>query len=141
MLADCVIRNYSLLLNVGPNRHGVITNAEKHVLRQTGQWLSKVGEAVYGTRGGPWNPRDGIYGYAYKGNVIYVYLLNGFQGERFILPALNKGQKVVRAYSVTDGNDIPFRQKSNRETILDGFNQSDKDVTILAVELDKPVMY
>lgn len=140
MLADCVIRNMSLLLNVGPDRHGEIAKTEQDVLRQTGKWLEKVGDAVYGTRGGPWNPKDGEYGYAYKGNTIYIYLLNGFNGKDFILPAVNKDQKVVRAYSMTDGNAISFRQKSNGEIILKGFNQTNKTVTILAVELNTAVM-
>ena len=140
MLADCVIRNMSLLLNVGPDRHGKITKEAENVLRQTGIWLEKVGDAVYGTRGGPWNPKDGEYGYTYKNQIIYVYLLNGFIGKDFVLPAVNQGQKVVRAYSVTDGNAIAFKQKNNGETILKGFNKSDKDVTILAVELNKAVM-
>lgn len=140
ILADCVIRNMSLLLNVGPDRHGQITKEAQNVLKQTGKWLEKVGDAVYGTRGGPWNPKDGEYGFAYKGNTIYVYLLNGYKGDEFILTAVNKDQKVVRAYSVTDGNTISFRQKSNGESLLKGFIQTDKDVTILAVELNKAVM-
>lgn len=139
MLADCVIRNMSLLLNVGPDRHGKITKEAENVLRQTGKWLEKVGDAVYGTRGGPWNPRDGEYGYTYKGNTIYVYLLNGFKGDEFILPAINKDQKVVRAYTIIDGKTISARSK-NKETILKGFQRMDKDVTIIAVELNKTVM-
>jgi len=97
-------------------------------------------DAVYGTHGGPWNPKDSEYGFAYKGNTIYVYLLNGYNGKDFILPAVNKDQKVVSAYSVTDGNAISFRQKGNGETVLKGFKQLDKDVTILAIELNKAVM-
>ena len=42
MLSDCVIRNMALLLNVGPDRHGKITDVEANVLRQTGQWLKQV---------------------------------------------------------------------------------------------------
>jgi alpha-L-fucosidase len=140
MLADCVIRNMSLLLNVGPDRHGQITPEAQNVLRQTGKWLEKVGEAVYGTRGGPWNPKDGMYGYAYKGNTIYIYLLQDFKGSTFVLPAINKGQKVIRAYSVTSGKDIAFKQNAKRETLLKSFSMDDKVVTILAVVLDKAVM-
>jgi hypothetical protein len=47
---------------------------------------------------------------------------------------------VIRAYSVTDGNAISFKQKGIGETVLKGYKQSDKDVTILAVELNKAVM-
>ena len=140
MLTDCVIRNMSLLLNVGPDRHGQITPEAQNVLRQTGKWLKKVGEAVYGTRGGPWNPKDGVYGYAYKGNTIYIYLLKDFSESAFLLPAINKGQKVIRAYSVTSGKDISFKQNAKRETLLKGLIMEDKVVTILAVVLDKAVM-
>lgn len=139
MLADCVIRNISLLLNVGPDRHGEISKTEQDVLRQTGRWLEQVGDAVYGTRGGPWNPKDGEYGYAYKGNTIYIYLLNGFDGKEFKLPALDKGQEIVRAYSVTDGDKINFKANIDKETVLSGFAKSDPAVTILAVELNSEV--
>lgn len=140
MLSDCVIRNMTLLLNVGPDRYGRITKTEQDVLRSTGKWLDQVGEAVYGTRGGPWNPKDGEYGFTYKGNTIYIYLLNGFEGNEFALPALNKGQKVVRAYTVTDGEKIKFKLNKARETVLSGFAKSDPVVTILAVELNTKVI-
>lgn len=136
MLSDCVIRDMSLLLNVGPDRHGKITQTEQDVLRETGKWLNQVGEAVYGTRGGPWNPKDGEYGYTFKGNTIYIYLLKDFNSREFVLPALNKGQRVVRAWSVTDGSGIKFKLNKDKETVLTGFEKTDPVVTILGVELN-----
>ncbi|MFA5418078.1 MAG: alpha-L-fucosidase, partial [Bacteroidales bacterium] len=59
MLSDCVIRNMVYLLNVGPDRHGQISIPVQNTLLAMGKWLEQVGEAVYGTRGGPWNPKDG----------------------------------------------------------------------------------
>ncbi|MDO3628964.1 alpha-L-fucosidase [Mucilaginibacter sp. BT774] len=139
MLSDCVIRNMSLLLNVGPDRHGQISMAEQHVLRETGKWLKKVGGAVYGTRGGPWDPKDGQYGYAYNGKYIYVYLLDGFKEKDFALPTLNKGQKVVGVYSLSDGNAVQFKKRADGTTILKNISGSDPDVTVLAVQLNKNV--
>ena len=139
MLSDCVIRNMSLLLNVGPDRHGQISIAEQHVLRETGKWLKKVGDGVYGTRGGPWNPKDGQYGYAYKGKYIYVYLLDGFKEKEFVLPALNKGQSVVGVYSLSDGNAVHYKRAADGTTVLKNINKSDPDVTVLAVQLNQNV--
>lgn len=140
MLSDCVIRNITLLLNVGPDRHGQISEPVADVLRSTGKWLDQVGEAVYGTRGGPWNPVDGQYGFTYKNNTIYVYLLSDFNGTTFTLPAVNKGQKVVNAYIVSDKEAVRFAQNREGEITLSKFDRKDKTVTIIAVELNENVM-
>jgi alpha-L-fucosidase len=140
MLSDCVIRNITLLLNVGPDRHGQIPKPVANVLRSTGKWLKEVGDAVYGTRGGPWNPKDGQYGYTQKDNTIYVYLLSDFKGDTFTLPSLNKGQKVVRAYMVDSKKDVKTTQNRNREITLSGFDRTDKVVSIIVVELNTKVM-
>ena len=140
MLADCVIRNMVYLLNVGPDKHGKIPQPAQDRLLEMGKWLEQVGEAVYGTRGGPWNPKDGQYGFAYKGNTIYVYLLSDFKGQTLTLPSINKGQKAVKAYIVSDKTPVKMIQNKEREITLSGINRTDKTVTIIAVELNKNVM-
>lgn len=140
MLADCVVRNMVYLLNVAPDRHGEITPLVCERLLEIGKWLEKVGDAVYFTRGGPWNPKDGFYGFTYKDNKIFVYLLRDFKGDTFTLPALNPGQKAVRAYVVSDHTPVAMTQNELGEVRLDGIQRSDKVVTILAVELNKNVM-
>jgi len=52
-LADIVSKNGCLLLNVGPNSDGVISDYEKGVLLQVGAWLKINGKAIYETR--PWH--------------------------------------------------------------------------------------
>jgi alpha-L-fucosidase len=140
MLADCVVRNMVYLLNVAPDRHGEITPLVSERLLEVGKWLEKVGDAVYFTRGGPWNPKDGFYGFTYKDNKIFVYLLRDFKGDSFTLPALNPGQKAVRAYVVSDHAPVAMTQNEQGEVSLSGIQRSDKVVTILAVELNKNVM-
>ncbi|MCX6307816.1 MAG: alpha-L-fucosidase [Bacteroidia bacterium] len=140
MLSDCVIRNMVYLLNVGPDKHGQIPKPAQDRLLEMGKWLEQVGEAVYGTRGGPWNPKDGQYGFAYKGNTIYVYLLSDFVGQTLTLPSVNKGQKAVKAYVVSDKTPVKMSQNKEREITLSGIERLDKTVTILAVELNKKVM-
>jgi len=140
MLSDCVIRNVTLLLNIGPDRHGQIPKPVANVLRSTGKWLGQVGEAVYGTRGGPWNPVDGQYGYTYKNNTIYVYLLSDFNGTTFRLPSVNKGQRAVNAYIVSDQTPVKFAQNHAGEITLSKFDRKDKVVTIIAVEMNGNIM-
>jgi alpha-L-fucosidase len=140
MLSDCVIRNMVYLLNVGPDKHGQIPQATQDRLLEMGRWLEQVDEAVYGTRGGPWNPKDGQYGFAYKGNKIFVYLLSDFKGETLTLPAINKGQKAVKAYIVSDKTAVKTNQNKAREITISGIHRTDKTVTIIAIDLNKNVM-
>ncbi|WKK72231.1 alpha-L-fucosidase [Rathayibacter oskolensis] len=51
-LVDIVSKNGALLLNIGPKADGTIPAAEVEMLETIGAWLSRNGEAVYGSR--PW---------------------------------------------------------------------------------------
>jgi hypothetical protein len=70
---------------------------------------------------------------------IYIFLSNGFKNKNFVVPALNEGQKVVRACSATDNQSVEFQLNDAGDAVLSNFKQTDKDVTILAVELNKEV--
>ena len=139
MLVDCTIRNMSLLVNVAPDRHGKISKTETDVLLETGKWLQQTGEAIYGTYGGPWQPKDGQYGYAYKNNTIYLFLLEDFKETTFTLPPVNNGQKLVKAYMVDTKKQIKAKQNS-REITLSGIDKPANQISIIAIELNKQVM-
>lgn len=48
-LADVVSKNGNLLLNVGPRADGTFPEEAKQELYKIGDWLSRCGEAIYGT--------------------------------------------------------------------------------------------
>jgi len=138
MIADVTIRNMSLLLNVGPDRHGVISNAITHLLEETGAWLSPRAEAIYGTYGGPWDPKDGQFGFAYRDSTIYVFLLDDFKKNTFTLPAVNPGQRIIRAYEVGRSSKISFSQDHKREIRI-SFPPADENIRIFAIVLNRNV--
>jgi alpha-L-fucosidase len=49
-LVDVVAKNGVLLLNVGPKSDGTIPEPEQRILEGIGAWLTRNGEAIYGTR-------------------------------------------------------------------------------------------
>ncbi len=103
-----------------------------------GDWVNTTREAVYGTRGGPWQPVYGQYGFCYKDNKIYVYFLGEYTDDSFVMPPLDKGMKVKRSYDVFTWKKIKFRQKGNAVT-LNNVSPVKDDLTVIAVELDRNV--
>ena len=52
LLADVVSKNGNLLINVGPRADGSIPDLQRSALTELGEWLGRLGTAIYGTR--PW---------------------------------------------------------------------------------------
>ncbi|MBC8375918.1 MAG: alpha-L-fucosidase [FCB group bacterium] len=93
-LIDVVSKNGSMLLNVGPDRHGAIDEESKKRLLDIGKWLEMNGEAIYETRpwssygegptfveGGGHNRRKGEFTpsdirYTTKGDHLYIIVLD-----------------------------------------------------------------
>jgi alpha-L-fucosidase len=74
-LARAAGHNSNFLLNVGPTPEGRIQGEFVDRLRAIGGWLSKNGESIYGTRGGP-IPPDSWGATTQAGNRIYVHVLD-----------------------------------------------------------------
>jgi alpha-L-fucosidase len=75
MLVRAAGNNSNLLLNIGPQPNGEIQEEFATRLRAVGQWLSKYGYSIYGTRGGPIPPGDwGVS--TQKGDTVYVHVLH-----------------------------------------------------------------
>lgn len=134
--SDCMVRDMCFLINVGPDRHGHIADAVQQRLRDFGRWTKANAPAIYGTRGGPWQPVDGQYGFTYKDNCLYIYFLGGYTETSFTLPPFEKGLKARNATLLATGERVKLSQKGQTAT-LKGLNLPKEDVTIVCVELNK----
>jgi alpha-L-fucosidase len=137
-LSDCVVRNMNLLLNVAPDREGVIPKNQQDVLLKTGQWLEKIGPANYNTRSGPWQPRHGEYGFTYAVNDIYGLIYVDYRDNaKGIFTTQSIGSKKVgKVTDIYSGKELPWK-KNTDNTITIGqldYNQT-PCVTILQVTL------
>ncbi|MGM0879937.1 MAG: alpha-L-fucosidase [Bacillota bacterium] len=107
IMIDCFVRGGNVLLNVAPNPDGEIPASQVERLKQIGAFMKKNGEAIYGTRPGPLEPVDDIYGMTCKGNHLYLHVENMPVFDKMVLPALP--QKIVRC-QLLDGSEVPFEQ-------------------------------
>lgn len=138
LCSDCMVRDMVTLINVGPDRHGDIPQKVVDRLNEFGEWTNKVGEAIYGTRGGPWQPVDGKYGFTHKDNTVYIYFLGGYTSDIFQMPAVDKGIKAKDAYVVGTNQKVKLKQKGNYITLSEISPEKD-DITIIAIKFNKPI--
>ncbi len=73
-------------MNCGPMPTGEIDPREADRLKRVGQWLEKNGEAVYGTRGGPYRTKDNVAS-TRKGNNVHL-LVSHWNNNTLTVPEL-----------------------------------------------------
>jgi alpha-L-fucosidase len=101
--------NSNLLLNIGPMPNGEIQQEFVSRLLAVGQWLSKYGESIYATRGGPLPAADwGVT--TQKEDRIYVHILN-WAAPLLALPPIQAHISAAKALS--DGSSLEFRQSAD----------------------------
>ncbi|MFE4306378.1 alpha-L-fucosidase [Streptomyces sp. NPDC056891] len=139
ILVNAWVRNMTCLLNVGPDRTGVVPADQAAAVRRVGSFLSTCGQAVYGTRGGPWEPVDGQYGYTYGDDTFYVHLLPGHSGTGFTTPSIGDAH-VTRVFDVATGSDLPYAAGADgRVTITDINRIRIPEDSVVGVTLDRSV--
>jgi alpha-L-fucosidase len=73
MLVSCTTGGGNLLLNFGPRPDGTFADGEAKVAVAMGEWLKTYGEAIYGTRGGPYSNGD-WGGSCHKGTKLFLHV-------------------------------------------------------------------
>lgn len=92
----------NLLFNVGPMPSGEIEGRQVERLKEMGAWLTRNGEAIYGTRGGPWKPTARLVS-TRRDNKIYLHLLEKTAGPVRIAapPVAIKSARLLHGPAIT----------------------------------------
>lgn len=145
IFADAISNGGNLLLDIGPMQDGTIPPRQVNVLKELGKWNKKHAEAIFGTLGGL--PQGHFYGpstlskdsatlYLFvpgktNGNIVLKGVKNGIKKIRVV------GKKEEPAYKVVgkiSWSPIPGLVYINVPPSV-----QDEYMTVLAVELDKPL--
>lgn len=136
-LIDCAGRDGGLLLGVGPREDGTIDRDDASALRSIGLWMNENGDAIYGTRGGPWKP--GLWGVSTrKGKRVFVFVKQLGEDGTVTLPAL--GAKVVSSRMLS-GAPIDVRQSRDEWIVeIPRGRRSFGPAAIVELTLDRPAI-
>jgi alpha-L-fucosidase len=131
-LVGCAGGDGNLLLNVGPMPTGEIEPRQADRLREIGAWLRRNGEAVYGTRGGPYEPSAwGACTHA-RGSVYLHVQEWPATGPLLLLPL---AARVARA-SLIDGGPAECRQTTDGLQVTVAPERRDPVVTVVRLEVE-----
>ena len=134
MLVSCTTGGGALLLNFGPRPDGTFADGEVNVARAMGEWLKKYGDAIYGTRGGPY--KNGTWGGScHKGNKLFLHVYKWPKGLLAFDPL---PYKVLSARTFT-GSPVTFSQSETEFSV--GMTEADQDkpVTVIELTLDQNI--
>jgi alpha-L-fucosidase len=145
MFCECLGMGGNLLLNIGPDEHGVVPPQQVELLETLGDWVKKHAEAVYGTvRGLP-------HGYAYgfsslnkTGDTLYLYLTQFPKGGT---PVKGIKNDVKRVTVLGEGTECGTKRVGGARWLgVPGTlwidvpaGTGDEYITVLKIELDGPL--
>jgi alpha-L-fucosidase len=133
-LLRCVGGNGNLLFNIGPDSSGVFPANFATRAREMGSWIAKNEQAIYGTKGGIYTPAQN-YVSSFKGDKIYIHLLNGVQTD-LSLPAISAK---VKSAALLDGTTVRFSQTNSGLKINFPQDKIDSVATIAVLTMDRNV--
>jgi alpha-L-fucosidase len=129
LLVNAVVRNGNVLTNVSPDPDGVVPAKQAETLRGVGAWLGRHSKAIYGTRPGPLQPVDGVYGTTQSGRSIFVHVLS-WPAAQLQIP-WNGAVADVRNLS---GAEVKWRREAGMLTLAVPAGSRGAPVTILEIK-------
>lgn len=103
-------RGGNYLLNIGPDGDGNVPKESAEILADVGEWLSRNGEAVYGTKAAltPTYYREGVH-LTYKSGRIYMHVFDAY--EKSAVPLFCLKNQVKKVNLLTTGEVLDYEDR------------------------------
>lgn len=112
-VVDTICDNGNYMINLGPRPDGSFDPREAAVMIEAGRWIRANGEAIYGTRGGPY-PRQAWGGSTRKGRFVYLFITDPSRREL----ALPRADFRVTSARTIEGATVRFRARDGAATVV-----------------------
>jgi alpha-L-fucosidase len=124
-------KNGNLLLNVGPMPNGEIQPEFVKTLGEVGEWTSKYGETIYGTRGNVVGSQEwGVI--TAKDKTLYVHVTDVPNEEYIFIKDLDEKVLSVQTF---EGKKVKFKQQKEGLFIYPGEMDADAFDTIFKLKI------
>lgn len=124
--------NGNLLLNVGPMPDGRIEARQATRLREIGDWIKLNGEAIYSTKGGPYEPTSN-YATTRKGNNIYLHVI---KTDTNVVTLKNIPDREIKNAHVLGGEKIKIENAADNFSVVLPTSRFGKEQYVIVLELN-----
>jgi alpha-L-fucosidase len=87
-LIACVGRGGTYMLNIGPRGDGTVPERAVKTLEQSGEWIRRYPQVIYGTQASPWEHALPWGDVTRKGNTLYLCVFDWPSSGKLYLPNL-----------------------------------------------------
>ncbi len=135
-LISTIGRGGSYLFNIGPNGLGQVPEIGAEFLRETGKWIRKYPQVVYGAGSSPWGHALPWGDVTTKGNSMFLSVFDWPQDGKLYLPGLET--KIVSADLLKGAKSakITFKQKNGWTIFNLPFQPADSPVSVIELKLN-----
>jgi alpha-L-fucosidase len=132
-LIATVGRGGTYLFNVGPDSKGNIPEIGIKFLEETGAWIRKYPQVIYGAGASPWEHALPWGDVTTQGNSLFLSVLEWPQDGKLYLPGLES--EIVSA-KILNGTDISYKNKNAWTVFNVPYQPADSPVSVIEVKLE-----
>ena len=134
-----VARGGTYLLNVGPNPNGEIPVIGKTFLKETGEWIKKYPQVVYGAGSSPWGYQLPWGDITTKENSLFLSVFNWPQDGKLYLPGLENEIESVSILNTSKSNNISYEKIKDWTVFNIPYKAPDNLISVIEVKLKENV--
>jgi len=134
LLVEAAAKGGNLMLNVGPDGEGNIPPYSIKFLRETGEWLKKNGESIYGTTSGLISQRQSWGFSTSKPNAEYLHVLNYPANGEIVIPFFSA--KILKVSALEDRQLLTWRKDGNWLTINIPTSQNNNPNIVVKIDYE-----
>lgn len=135
-LISTVGRGGTYLFNVGPDAKGNIPDIGVGFLEETGKWIRKYPQVIYGAGASPWEHALPWGDVTTQGNSLFLSVLEWPQDGELYLPGFNGKIASAKVLYGEKSKKIKFRQEKDWTIFEVPCKPADSPVSVIEVELE-----
>ncbi len=132
-LVSVVARGGNFLFNIGPDSKGRIPEQAAASLRETGKWVKKYPQVVYGAGASPWEHALPWGDVVTNKGKLYLVVFDWPQDGKLWLPGL---QNDVTAAKIVDGKKLATRKEGTWTCIEVPYGRPDQLASVVELTID-----